>query len=239
MITVELAPHTVTTAKPSVRSLRFIDGPGDYGAPAGTAGQPTRGYWITMLNRRRLGAGIVVRVRHVGLEADRIPASKQMLLIGDADLELSRMQGDELLRTGDVRLGVQVAARVELDRVRLEATLGVERKGGVVAYPPSSSTNGSTSLRATISESSCARVTSDVNEIFRPLAIRQSVEIVGFTSPRSICPSMLLLTPDSFATASRLKPFSARRRLRFSLMSWLRWSTVVSPRFLCTILHEP
>ena len=49
--------------------------------------------------------------------------------------------------------------------------------------------------------------TNDVNETLYPFAIFQSTEIVGFTSPFSICASILLDTPVEEAAASEVNFF--------------------------------
>ena len=59
----------------------------------------------------------------------------------------------------------------------------------------------------------------EVKDTCSPVAIFHKVEMVGLDSPRSICPSMLLLTPVRSAASPRLSCFAARRAFRLAAIT--------------------
>ena len=79
---------------------------------------------------------------------------------------------------------------------------------------PPDSTMGGMALAGITCMASAGFSSSAEKESLSPLAIFHSTVMVGFTSPRSICPSMLLDTPVSLARASKLSLRSSRMARR-------------------------
>ena len=113
----------------------------------------------------------------------------------------------KLLGSFRMRFCIQHAAAVNLKRIHFESSAFLNREEWVepvfaIVFEQRSDICPAHHARVALGE-----LSSEVNDTLSPLEIFQTVATVGLDSPRSIWPNILLLTPVSSASLSRLSFF--------------------------------
>jgi len=157
----------------------------------------------------------MVRMWIMRLETNGIPLHYLKFLIPHAQGQFTDVHGNKLHSLRGMGFSTQITARFDFNPIDFEAQPLFNGKQGIQAIFPIIFDQRLDSGLLNDRYIGLRKLISVVNETFNPFAIFQTVATVGLESPRSIWPSILLLTPVNSATRSRLNFLSSRRRFRF------------------------